>query len=471
MKIGILFMLLLPLSLWAQVELNLDLCRSMALQNSKEVIIAGKEREKAAYDVKAYQTNYLPKLSVSGLGFYNQKKYNYKLKGGYLPTYKPGENGQLEPNVVIDPVTQKPVIGPDGNPVFQEYAFMPDIHLRLSLRGVYAAGVQLEQPVYMGGKVRAAHEMAKVGEMIAGENVRNTQADVLVSADEAYWQLLRVREQAVAARSYKEAVSELLKDLQDARQVGMTTGNDVLKAQVRYNDAELMLQKAQNGEILAQMNLCRVIGLDLGTELYLRDSLTETVAPEIWVLDTALTQRPDYNMLENEVNLKKRQIALVKSDFLPQIGVTAGYGYAGGIKLNGDDEASATFSALAAVKIPVFHWGEGRSKVRAAQMEQEISQLNLAHAADLMQLEIASARFNIRDAITRVTMARNALQQARENLTISENQYDVGLENLTDLLEAQAQWQQAWSQWIDAKTMLHLSETQYLKAIGRLVSR
>ena len=26
---------------------------------------------------------------------YNQKKYNYKLKGGYLPTYKPGENGQL----------------------------------------------------------------------------------------------------------------------------------------------------------------------------------------------------------------------------------------------------------------------------------------------------------------------------------------------------------------------------------------
>ena len=75
------------------------------------------------------------------------------MKGGYLPTYKPGENGQLEPNVMIDPATQKPVIGSDGNPVFNEYAFLPDIRLQLKLRGVYMAGAQLEQPVYLGGRV------------------------------------------------------------------------------------------------------------------------------------------------------------------------------------------------------------------------------------------------------------------------------------------------------------------------------
>ena len=66
-------------------------------------------------------------------------------------------------------------------------------------------------------------------------------------------------------------------------------------------------------------------------------------------------------------------------------------------------------------------------------------------------------------------MAKNALDQARENLKISDDQYRVGLESLTNLLEAQAQWQEAWSQWIDAKAMLHLSESQYLKAIGKLV--
>lgn len=462
------FLMLLPCLGFAQVDLSLGMCREMALQNSKEVNIAGKQQEKAAYDVKMYRADYLPKISAVGLGLYNQKKYNYKLKGGYLPTYKPGADGQLEPNVMIDPQTQSPVIGPDGNPVFNSYAFLPDIKLQLGLRGVYSAGVQVEQPIYMGGKVRTAHEMAKVGEDIARENIRLSRSDMLLETDQAYWQVVRIGEQASAALKYREVVKELVKNLQDAQTVGMTTSNDVLKAQVRLNEADLMVQQAQNGYILAQMNLCRLIGLDLQTRLNLLDSLSETVNPVIWTLDSAVSQRADYQMLMRQVDLKERQVALDRADFLPQIGVTAGYGYGGGLKLNGDDEASATFTAMAGVKIPVFHWGEGKNKIRSARMEEEISRLNLEKSSALMELEIVSSRFSLRDAQTRVVMARNALAQASENLKTSTDQYQVGMEDLTSLLEAQAQWQQMWSQWIDAKASLHLSEASYLKAIGKL---
>lgn len=469
MRMFLFLLLVLPGGLYAQVDLNLQQCRSMALQNSKEVTIAGRQQEKAVFETKSFRADFLPKLSVVGFGLYNQKKYDYKIKGGYLPTYKPGENGQLEPNVMIDPETQHPVIGADGNPVFNEYAFLPDIRLSLSLRGVYSAGVQLEQPVYMGGKIRAAHEMAKVGETIAGENVRLNRSEIVVQTDEAYWQLLRVKEQLQAAEKYREVVKELVKNIRDAQAVGMAVNNDVLKAVVRYNEAELMVQKAQNGAVLASMNLCRLIGLNLMSDIRLQDTLSETISPAVWTLDSNVAQRPDYHILENEVDLKGRQIDLVRSDFLPQIGVTAGYGYSGGLKLNGEDAADATFTAMAAVKIPVFHWGEARNKVRSARMDEEISRLNLENLADKMQLEITSSRFNIQDAQTRVTMAKNALQQAKENLKISSDQYRVGLESLTNLLESQAQWQQMWSQWIDAKAMLHLSESQYLKAIGKLV--
>lgn len=369
---------------------------------------------------------------------------------------------------MIDPATQRPVMGTDGNPVFNEYAFLPDIKLQLSLRGVYSAGIQLKQPVYMGGKIRTAHQMAKAGEYIADANIKLTRSEVLLETEQAYWQLMRVREQVIAAEKYRGVVKELVKNLKDAQTVGLSMANEVLKAQVRYNEAELMVQKARNGQVLAGMNLCRLIGLDLQTDVRLNDSLTEEVDSRIWTLDSAVTQRPDYNMLLQEVNLKEKQVALNRSDFLPQLGVTAGYGYGGGLKLNGDDEASATFTAMAALKIPVFHWGEGRNKVRSARMEEEISQLNLEKSADLMELEIASARFSLQDAQTRVTMARNALKEAEENLKISQDQFQVGMENLTALLEAQAQWQEAWSQWIDAKAALHLSASAYLKAIGKL---
>ncbi len=452
----------------AQVILTLQQCREMALENSKQIAIAQKQLEKAESETKAYRAGYFPRLSVTGMGFYNQEKYSYNLKGGYLPTYVPDENGTLQPNVVVDPSTGHPVIGKDGKPVFKEYAFLPDIGIKVGMRGVYSVGVQLQQALYLGGKVHTAHEMSKVGEAMANANIRLSRSDVFAETDKAYWQLLGVEEQVKAAESYRQAVAELLKNVENAGKVGMATGNDVLKVQVRYNEADLMVQKARNGLVLSQMNLCRLIGLNLQTNISVRDSLSETIMPGILTQSAEITQRPDYYLLQEETLLKEKEVNLTRSDFLPQVGLTASYGYGGGLELNGERESKASFNALAFVEIPLFYWGEGRNKYKAARMEHEMSRLNLEKSAQLMELEVAAARFNIQDAQVRIKMAKNALLQAEENLRISNNQYKVGMESLTNLLEAQAQWQEAQTQWVEAKAALKMSETQYLKSIGRL---
>ncbi len=303
---------------------------------------------------------------------------------------------------------------------------------------------------------------------MANANIRLSRSDVFAETDKAYWQLLGVEEQVKAAESYRQAVAELLKNVENAGKVGMATGNDVLKVQVRYNEADLMVQKARNGLVLSQMNLCRLIGLNLQTNISVRDSLSETIMPGILTQSAEITQRPDYYLLQEETLLKEKEVNLTRSDFLPQVGLTAGYGYGGGLELNGERESKASFNALAFVEIPLFYWGEGRNKYKAARMEHEMSRLNLEKSAQLMELEVAAARFNIQDAQVRIKMAKNALLQAEENLRISNNQYKVGMESLTNLLEAQAQWQEAQTQWVEAKAALKMSETQYLKSIGRL---
>ena len=210
------------------------------------------------------------------------------------------------------------------------------------------------------------------------------------------------------------------------------------------------------------------MGLDLNTELVLTDSLSATITPGVLALPDGLEQRPDYNMLEKQVEVKRKEINVARADFLPQVGVSAGYGYGGGLKLNGDDSNSGSFSAMASVAIPIFNWGEGRNKVRVVKAEEEMSRLNKERLGEMMQLEIAGSRFKLNDAQTRIRLTESALEQAKENLRVSEDQYEVGMENLTNLLEAQAQWQQAWSEWVDAKAALKLCESEYLKAIGKL---
>ena len=60
------------------------------------------------------------------------------------------------------------------------------------------------------------------------------------------------------------------------------------------------------------------------------------------------------------------------------------------------------------------------------------------------------------------------LEQAEENMKVSGKQYEVGLETLSDYLEAQMLWQQAYQTRVDAHFQLYVNYIAYLKAAGQL---
>lgn len=452
------------------IELDLRKCREMALENSRKVQAAEQQGEKASFEKKSYRANFLPKISAVGMYAYMHKTLEYQIDGGYLPVYDASDVGsQLPIHSLVMGENGQPVMGANGLPLFRQYAFLPDIDLALKVQNAYNVGVMLEQPLYMGGKVRSAFKMASIGKEMADLNVKYSRTEVFTEADEAYWQYLRVKEQVKAARKYLEVMSEVVKNVQDANQTGMASQNDLLKAQVKQNEAELLLQKALNGVALSGMNLCRVIGVDLHSTLVVTDTLAGEAMSGVLEATDDITVRPEYSILEKQVELKEKQVALTRSDFLPQLGVSASYGYGDGLKLNGESDGVASFTALASLKIPVYNWGEGRNKVKAVKAEEEMARLNKEETEQLMRLEAAKARYGVEDAVSRVRLTHKSLSQAEENVKVSKNRFEVGMESLSDYLEAQAQWQKAWSEWIDAKAELRLNETYYLKSTGRLV--
>lgn len=60
------------------------------------------------------------------------------------------------------------------------------------------------------------------------------------------------------------------------------------------------------------------------------------------------------------------------------------------------------------------------------------------------------------------------MRQADENLRVMRNRYAASMAPLTDLLDAQSQWQQAESNLIEAQTQYKIYETEYLRATGSL---
>jgi outer membrane protein TolC len=461
----------------AQQKLSLAQCREMALQNNKASAIAEKTENKITYESKSYFANFFPKISLTGLYLFSNTSVDKTIEGGYLPTYVPDPaTGQLKPNIATMP-DGNPIIGADGNPVFKEYAYFPDMPLNLKLNGLYTAGIQAEQPLYTGGKIMAAYKMSLIGKDIARLNRNLTRAEIIVQTDEAYWTHLKTIELKKVALAFQKVVAELRHDVQNAYETGMKPKNDVLKVQVQVNRAELQLLQAENAIRLSRMNLCQTLGLPLTTDIAVSETLDDDeyfrrdVASNSATMSNTVdyTARPEYSILEKQIELKNRQVKLVQSEFLPNVGLLAHYGYTHGLNFNGAPLFNRmSFYAMISVKIPIFHWGEGINKVRAAKAERQIMKLQRDNLSEKMNMEAVRALNKCDESELEVALTLRSLEEAEENMKTSRNRYEAGMETLANYLEAQTLWQQAWMEMVNAKIEQRLNVTYYLKATGGL---
>jgi outer membrane protein TolC len=440
--------------------MTLEQCREQALENNKSIAMAERGKAQAEYTQKSYLANYFPKISASGSYLYSNAEMNKSLPGNYLPTFVPDASGELVPNILTT--------GVDGNPVFKEYAYFPEMDLALKLSGTWMAGLQAEQPIFTGGKITSGYAMSKIANEIAQLNQHLTRAEIIVKTDEAYWTYVQTTELLKLAWSYQKVVTELLRNVQDAQEVGLKYTNDVLKVQVKVNEAELQVRQAENGVNLSRKNLCHIMGIPLNTIIALPESYDDS--PIVTDERTSdYTGRPEYTILEQQVKLKAQQIKLTRSDFLPQVGVMANYGYINGIQLNGSKLLDRTsFSVMASVSIPLFQWGEGRNKVHAAKAEYDMMQLQRDDMGELMELELVQAIDKCDESVLEVELTVRSLKQAEENMRVSKDLYDAVMETLADYLEYQAVWQQAWAEHIKAQTRQRFNLTYYQKAAGKL---
>lgn len=429
---SILLACLFPFFLQAQQLLTLEQCREMALGSNKQAAIANQTIDKASYDVNTYRANFLPKFSANGGYLLSSNKMNKTIE---MPA---------------------------------ELSFIPDIPLELGISNTYMAGVRAEQPLYMGGKIRAAYKMSTIGKEMSETNRELTRTEIIAKTDEAYWTCVKVRELHVSAIKYKEVVSELLRNVENAYTVGLKQKNDVLKVQVKLNEAELQLRRAENAIRLARMNLCHIIGLPLESPIIVSESFPESsTTNELPMAD--ITLRPEYTLLTQQIDLKHQEIKLTRSDFLPNVGVMGSYSYLNGLKLNGDKLLDkAGFSALFSVSIPLFEWGKGYNKVKSARVQENIARLNRLDAEEKMTLEVAQTLNTLDEAEFEIELTASSLTQAEENMRVSKEQYEAGMETLADYLEAQTVWQKATTDHINAKAFLQVSKTNYRKAAGKL---
>ena len=196
-----------------QPALTRDSLCTLAVHYNKQLLMAEEQMDAAHYERKAAKTNFLPKLSAMGIYMYNQKevsllsdrqKEELKSIGSRLAGTLYERLGELTgQNTLLDKLIQPLVSVGIASPLDALGLSLTEA-LKTDTRNIWAGGVSLTQPVYMGGKIRAYYKITRYAEQLAYTQWEARRQDVIQEVDATYWLVVSLSKREELAGDFVE---------------------------------------------------------------------------------------------------------------------------------------------------------------------------------------------------------------------------------------------------------------------------
>lgn len=473
--------------LTAQNTLTLNDCREMALKNNKSIKISEERLLSAQEKRKIAFTNFLPNFQASGTYLYNSKNLSLMAEDALLPvgTMAPDGSFTLRPDQIGNQFDQygRPLdrngvpFNPATNPekiIFKDYALLPKEAMEFDIQNIFTLGIGFTQPIFMGGKILELYRISKIMEEMAKIQLDNSQVNLMVEVDEAYWRVVSLVNKYNLAKEYHQLLLKTSSNVEEMVNEGVATKSDALKVRVKLNEAEMTLSKAENGLSLSKMLLCQICSMPIDSEFTLSDELLkqEVILNNDINIASALNNRTETQLLDNLIEISKSAERIAFSKYLPNIVGTGNYLATNPNTFNGLDKSfKGMFTIGLGLQVPIFHFGENYRSVKTAKIGVRIAQLEKEEALEKMELQINQMLFKVKEANKQKIMAANNIEKAKENLESALIGFESGVITTSDLMEAQTAYISAKSEEIDAEINSIMTNVYLEKSLGNLNNR
>ncbi len=470
MRKALTFLFTMWLALTAVAQVTLDSCRHMALRNNKQMAVEQLKIEQAGYQRKQAEAAYKPSIDFAGTYLHTGRNISLVDINNITPTQF------LNPSTGNYDFTLEALgglgISVDGKYVNAGTQRVKDA-LTFDAKNVFAAGVLVTQPIYMGGKIKAMNQITRYAEQIA-QRLHDCKAeDVVCEVDQAYWLVVSLKSKERLAQSYLDLVTRLDNDVKKMLEQGVATNATLLSVDVKVNEANVALTKVRNGLVLARMALAQLCGEPLDEPMILADELRGDLdvplQPRAIDMAQVYERRNDFNALELGVKVFDEKAKVARSEMLPTVAAVGSVFTSNPHVYNGfKKEFGFNYAIGAIVKIPLWHWGGLSNKYKAALVDAKIKHLEMEEAKEKIELQVTQANFKYQEAFKTYEATKANLAQADENLRVAQLAFREGMATSDEVLTAQTAWLMAHSEKIDAEIDIMMCNVYLSKVTGNL---
>jgi multidrug efflux pump subunit AcrB/outer membrane protein TolC len=427
----------------SQHNYSLDSCKKITLEKNVQIKNSHIEIEASHRVEQAAFTKYFPNISAIGLGVqFSDPLLKIDMPGGNLPVY----NG--------DPATL---------PYATEFAYFPGVSISM-MEHLWTGAITATQPVFTGGRIINGNQLARLGSDASVQKLTMSTCEALFKTEEQYWQIISLTEKMNTIKSYERLLDTLYKDVNNACRAGLINYNDVLRVSLKQSELKMNRLKLENGLKLATMSFCQHLGIPYDPMIMLSDSTGTFSEPASLYIDPqkALINRAEYNLVQENVEAEKLQSNMKLGEYLPQVSLGVG-----AFTYDMKDKLNNNLMAFGTVTIPITDWWGGSYSLKEHKLREVIAQNNADYTAQMLQLQIEKAWTDLSESYQQIKIAEETVGQARENLKISTDNYHAGTIGISDLLEAQALFQNTCDNLTEARCSYKIKMAEYLKVTGR----
>lgn len=331
-------------------------------------------------------------------------------------------------------------------------------------------GAQVVLPLHLGGMDRHAERAARFGLDAAVQDTAHTSEETIFRTIDTYLGVVLARESLEVAEKACETSAESLKNAQAAVEAQRAVESDFLQAKVHHSQNQETSLRMQNQYRLALEGLATVMGVasasdyELTMPLLLEECTSCGDEPTV-LLDTALRQRPDYLALLKRADAVSQSERMHRGAVRPHVllGAAADHNRDG---FDGDGHGNSM--VFARVDWNIADGGESSHK--AAGAKAQARQLKLAAEAlkDGIHLQIREAVTGINNALERIKVSREAVENSTESLRILRDRYTAGLAIMSDLLGAETSLLSHRMNYLKALYDYSISRARLKMALGEL---